>query len=202
MPDLSRAAGVNHTGKMREKLSDLEEAGIIGMDPKGRHHARVWLEADWERRLAERQEMGGELSRARRQARRNRESREAFAHRHDGADKAPGENEMQGPEQTEAAIEKHRETWRAMDAEKAAADHERARAFILDVLGRESLLERGYIRLGLLREMWTEDHAGTAWHFRRAMSSLNLAVKPHAEHPGELFIYGPSEEQTAESRRA
>jgi hypothetical protein len=63
-------------------------------------------------------------------------------------------------------------------------------------------MERGYIRLGLLRAMWTENHAGSVWHFRRAMSSLSLAVKSHAEHRGELFVYAPAEDQSAENKGA
>jgi hypothetical protein len=67
---------------------------------------------------------------------------------------------------------------------------------------REELMERGYIWLGLLQDMWLEDHAGSAWHFRRAMSSLNPTAKCHAEHYGDLFVYAPAEEQSAESKGA
>jgi hypothetical protein len=67
---------------------------------------------------------------------------------------------------------------------------------------REELMERGYIRLGLLQDMWLEDHAVSVWHFRRAMSSLDPTVKRHAEHHGDLFVYAPAEEQRAESKGA
>jgi hypothetical protein len=190
--DLSGATGMNHTAKMREKLSDLLEAGVIGMDPRGKHRAEVWLVDGWERRVLERQEDGGELARARRQAKKHRENRLAYATDGDRpADKAPGEADMQGPEYTAEVLEKHKARWRAEEAQQAAVELERAETFLLEVLSREKVMERGYIRYGLLLEMWKEDHGGTDWHFRRAMSSLKLTVRRHDEYPDELFVYRP-----------
>ena len=59
-------------------LVKLAEAGIVELDKKGTHRARVRLAPDWRERLDTCLELDGELSAARQQAVRHREAREAF----------------------------------------------------------------------------------------------------------------------------
>ena len=75
---LSEASGVNDTSKVRASLRDLQDAGVISLDPKGTHGARVRLAADWRIRVDERREVGGELAKARRQAARHHNERQAY----------------------------------------------------------------------------------------------------------------------------
>jgi hypothetical protein len=74
--DLSTATGINHTGKLRAKLEEVE--GVFGLDAKGKHGARVWFQEGWQRCLDERRERGGELRRGRQQAVRHRQDRDGF----------------------------------------------------------------------------------------------------------------------------
>jgi len=103
LKDLSTATGINHTGKLRAKLEGC--GGVFGLDPKGKHGARVRLVGDWRRRLDARRESGGEFRRARQQAVRNREARESFR------DDTPAEKtpELAGPEKAAQIISKDEE---------------------------------------------------------------------------------------------
>lgn len=76
--DLSTASGANDTSKVRKALEDLGRVGALEMDPKETHGAHVRLLPDWRRRVDERREIGGETTRARLQAAKHREQRQAY----------------------------------------------------------------------------------------------------------------------------
>ncbi|MDQ3834854.1 MAG: DUF3854 domain-containing protein [Actinomycetota bacterium] len=68
--DLAAAVGTNNTTKTRDLLEAYEGAGVVEMDRKGKHGARVRLAADWQKRLDEYRDKGGEIADARRRANR------------------------------------------------------------------------------------------------------------------------------------
>jgi hypothetical protein len=77
--DLAQACGVGDPSTLRKRvLEGLAEVGIVELDKKGTHRAKVRLASDWRERLDTCPEMDGELSAAIRQAVRHREAREAF----------------------------------------------------------------------------------------------------------------------------
>jgi hypothetical protein len=186
--DLATATGVGRTNKMRAKLEGV--AGVFGMDAKGKHGARVWLEDGWERRLDERREKGGELRRARMQAVRHRKDRDGF--RADiEVDKEPP---LMGAERVEEVVEERLREERERHAEEVAREQREAEQFV-----GEHTRGGGPVRFGLLVEVWAEEHRETeqraTWTLRKAISRLGYSLKAHAERPGEMFVYASSDKQ-------
>ena len=76
--DLAAALGTNHTTRTRRLLEVYEEAGVVKMDPKGKHGARVRLSDDWHKKLDEYRQRSGELADVRRKANKRYEKALAF----------------------------------------------------------------------------------------------------------------------------
>jgi hypothetical protein len=79
---------------VRRALADVENAGVVDLDPKGKHGARVKLAPDWRARLDERREEGGEFAARREQIRRFNQDRERYHGEPVKSDRAPSEREM------------------------------------------------------------------------------------------------------------
>jgi hypothetical protein len=182
--DLSTATGVGDTSKLRAKLEGV--AGVVGMDSKGKHGARVWLEDGWERRLDDHCERAGELRRARQQAVRHRKARVAF--RND----APADEQASpliGKERMEEIVEERRREEREQHAEEVAREQRKAEQFVAE----RAAVSSKPIRFGLLVETWAEEHRATenraTWTLRKALGRLGYPLRAHAETPGEMFVY-------------
>jgi hypothetical protein len=194
--DLATATGINHTGKLRRKLEAA--AGVFGMDAKGKHGARVWLCDNWERALDEHGERSGEFRRARQQAVKLRENRDSFASDLHTEEPQP----LMGPERVEKIVSEREKEESARKAREAAAEQEKAKAFVREMIEKQP---RGFIRFGLLVEIWAEEQSGTkqhaTWTLRKALGTLNYSLIRHAEIPGEMFIYAPQGSKAAQAGR-
>ncbi len=186
MRDLATATGVNHTAKLRAKLEPLGD--VFGMDPKGKHGARVWLEDGWEQALERHRLRGGEFRRARRQAIKNRDARQKFHQEDQGADKEP---DLMGPERVgEIVGERTREECERR-AERVGKEQRDAEDFVRRYANGDKP-----IRFGLLVEIWADERRETerhaSWTLRKALGRLGCSLKMHAEYPGEMFVYAPA----------
>jgi hypothetical protein len=178
--DLSGVAGVNDTSKMRKRLEDLQGAGVVEMDEKGKHHAEVWLTENWRERLRERREVAGEFARARQQAVKHHNARVEY-HNPDAhfAEDAPP---LLGPEAVAEALARNRENekrrWIAEQRQKVGMT---AATFLADELEGISGTRFTELRRRLLQK------GGAVEELRRAVLYGPWEFK--REHDGDLYVY-------------
>jgi hypothetical protein len=184
--DLSTATGVGDTSKLRAKLEGV--AGVVGMDSKGKHGARVWLEEGWERRLDEHRERTGELRRARQQAVRHRKARVAFRN-DEPADEQT--SPLIGKERTAEILEEQRPNW-----ERARVEEQRQKAgTTAEVFLADQLEGITAVRWQDLRALWIRS-GGNGEVLRQAVFSGPYRFQREStdEH---LYIYHASARQEA-----
>jgi hypothetical protein len=181
--DLATAAGSSDPSKFRERvLEDLAEFGVVGLSEKGKHTADVSLSPDWRSRLDERRRHGGELSAARRQAVKHRESREAYI----STDRAERTPDTPG-------IEKTRHILRDASERDEAARIEEQRSKVgmtAEVFVHDRLAQLGRVRAKLLRELWAE-RGGNPSHVLPAARRLGCKFERLPEYENSLFVFPP-----------
>jgi hypothetical protein len=162
---------------------------VVDLDPKGKHGARVRLAPDWRERLDDRREAGGEFARARRQALKHRLDRLGYLDRGE-ADPTP---ELMGPERVAEILEAHCEEWSRQHEETETPGAAQAKAASL---AEKVLANLGTVRYGLLRDVWEKDQNEREIDLRRALRDSGYPLRPHDEHPGELWVY-PAKDRPA-----
>ena len=154
----------------------LEEAGIVVVNGD-----RVSLADNWLERLEEARELGGEIQAESLECERHKLQGEAFRRRLEVVPSPHWTNTM-----ADGAIE-DLDPARADKLEKAP-EMSPAAEIVLDYLRR-----LGRIRLGLLEQIWLEDHGGDLRELRRAVDESGARREQLREFRNAVFLYPPAE---------
>lgn len=174
----------------RRTLPMLEEAGIITVEDDQVTLADNWLEA-----LDVAREIGGEIE-AEERARRDLEKRRRAYHSRQKTPPTPhwtNNPDADGVVEDLRPVEDEDEPEVAPEVEEVEVLEESpAVAFVLDYVGR-----LGKVRLGLLEQIWLEDHGGDLAELRRAVDASGVREMRLPEYRNSLFLYPPLEDRGA-----
>jgi hypothetical protein len=160
-------------------LPKLEEAGIIALDGN-----IVRLAADWREALETRREEDREIEAHNRDEEKYRDQGERFRNR----DKTPADEEppLMGREKM-AEVQAER----AKDEEERRIERQRQKVGVTaETFVHDKLKSLGRIRLGLLRDVWS-DAGGNPKDVLPAAVRLGCRIERFAEYQNERFVLAP-----------
>ncbi len=155
----------------------LEEAGILSIDGE-----TVTLAEDWLERLEDAREAGGELEAEELARKRHRDRSRAFH----GRDRVEPDRHH-----ANAGADGHVEDLKPADPVEREPEGPEPKVDpnVATVLGYVNRM--GRIRLGLLEEIWLDDHGGDLTALRRAVEDSGVRTERLTEHRGAVFLYPP-----------
>ncbi len=179
--DLAEALDKRPQDLKRRNLPKLQQAGIIELDGN-----IVRLTADWREALERRREEDGEIHAHDRDKRKYQEQGEKFRNR----DKTPVEEvpPLMGREKMAEVLAE-----RGKEEEERRIERQRQKVgMTAETFIHDKLKPLGKIRLGLLREVWS-DAGGNPKDILPAAVRLGCEVERFAEYRNERFVLSPVE---------
>lgn len=174
--ELAEATNKRTRDLKARNLPKLQEAGIVELDGN-----IVRLAADWREALERKREEDGEIEAHNRDERKYREQAEAFRNR----DKTPADEEppLMGREKMAEVLAE-----RAKDEEERRIEHQRRKVGVTaETFIHDKLKSLGRIRLGLLRDVWS-DAGGDPKDVLPAAVRLGCRIERFAECQNERFV--------------
>jgi len=156
----------------------LEEAGIITVDGEV-----VSLAENWLQRLDEARELGKEIEADQLARTRHRLTSRAY-HSREKVEPTPHWTNTAA----DGAIEDLAPEVLSLRHDRPAPEKSRAVGIVLDYVRR-----LGRIRLGLLEQIWLEDHGGDLKEMRRAVDESGVRREQLPEYRNAVFLYPPAE---------
>jgi hypothetical protein len=179
--DLAEATNKRVRDLRRRNLPKLQEAGIIVLDGDIVRLAEGWREA-----LENRREADGEIHAHDRDERKYREQGERFRNR----DRTPAEEvpPLRGREKMAEILAE-----RGKEEEERRIERQRQKVgMTAETFIHDKLKPLGKIRLGLLRDVWS-DAGGNPKDILSAAVRLGCKIERFAEYRNERFILSPVE---------
>lgn len=161
----------------RRNLPMLEEAGILAVEGDV-----VSLSDNWLDRLKEARELGREIEADEVARVRYKEKSRSYHNRHKTK---PDPHWTNNPD-ADGTTEGLRPPEEPLQQEKPEPKEDPAVAVVLDYVKR-----LGRIRLGLLEEIWLEDHGGDLKELRRAVDESGVRKERPRENRDAVFLYPP-----------
>jgi hypothetical protein len=183
--ELAEAANKRVRDLKSRNLPKLQEAGILVLDGD-----TVRLTAGWREKLENRREEDGEIEAHHRDERKYREQAEAFRNR----DKTPSEEvpPLLGREKM-AEIQAER----AKDGEERRIERQRQKVGVTaETFIHDKLKSLGRIRLGLLRDIWS-DAGGNPKDVLSAAVRLGCRIERLPAYDNQQFIFPPTQRSVA-----